>query len=382
MMISHNNSRLPVLGWHRATIGNFILGVLFVLCTSLLSAQHKDDDLNWKSISEFKVYGSLNTFEDGVVRRFPDSLKNQVRERLWKLSEQTAGFYLKFKTDAPYIKVSYTPGGDLSFPHMPATGVSGVDLYVKNDQGFDWVRGGYSFGETVSYTFSHIKLAEGKHEFWLYLPLYQSIADFKVGIPNTYSLDPIRKTGDKAPIIVYGTSIAQGACATRSGMAWTNILGRKLSYPVVNLGFSGNGRLEPEVIDYIAQFKASAFVLDCMPNFTSGQGLNPKEARARLTASITTLKKSHPHTPILIVEHSGYSDGTVQTHRLDTYSQLNEATQAVFENLKGTYDGLYLLTKEEIGLTSQSYVDGTHPNDHGMVQYAKAYEKALKEFLK
>ncbi|WP_417359308.1 SGNH/GDSL hydrolase family protein [Galbibacter sp.] len=374
--------KLQFFGRDQATIGSVILGLMFVLCTSALSAQHKDEDLNWKSISEFKVFGSLNTFDNGAVRRFPDSLHKDLRERLWNLSGNTAGFYIKFKTDSPFIKVSYTPSGELSFPHMPATGVSGVDLYLKTDQGFDWVRGGYSFGKTVNYTFSHIKLADGKHEFWLYLPLYQSIADFKVGTPKAYSLVPIRESGDQNPIIVYGTSIAQGACASRAGMAWTNILGRKLPYPVVNLGFSGNGRLETEVIDYMANFKASAFVLDCMPNFTSGQGLSPEAAIARLTASITTLKKSHPNTPILIVEHAGYSDGEVQINRYHTYNQLNKATKEVYNQLKSTYDGLYLLTKEEIGLTSDSFVDGTHPNDHGMLQYAQAYEKALNELLK
>lgn len=368
------------LGLFPMAFGSIILGLL-VLSTTTMSAQHKDEVLNWSSIAEFKVYGGLNNFENGEIGRFPDALHKQVREKLWKLSENTAGLYLKFKTDAPYIKVTYTPGGVLSFPHMPATGVSGVDLYLKKADGFDWIRGNYSFGETVSYTFKHMELDDGEHEFWLYLPLYQSIADFKIGIPESYSLNPIQKPSDHHPIIVYGTSIAQGACASRAGMAWTNILGRRLSYPMVNLGFSGNGRLEPAVIDYMSSFKASVYVLDCMANFTSGQGLSPEAAKTRLTASIATLKQRHPDTPILIVQHAGYSDGVIQKHRYTTYSQLNKATKEVYMKLKDIYDGLYLLTKEQIGLTADSFVDGTHPNDHGMLQYANAYEDALDTIL-
>lgn len=264
---------------------------------------------------------------------------------------------------------------------MPATGVSGVDLYLKQGNRFDWIRGNYSFGELVSYSFSGMQLPEGSYEFWLYLPLFQSIKDFKIGIPESFTISPIDEDSEHDPIIAYGTSIAQGACASRAGMAWSNILGRQLCYPVVNLGFSGNGRLESEVIDYIAQFKASVFVLDCMANFTSGQGLDPLAARERLIQSIISLKQRHPETPILIVEHAGYSDGVIQKHRFTTYNELNKVSREVYLKLKNNYEGLYLLTKQQIGLTADSFVDGTHPNDHGMLQYAKAYEKALTAIL-
>lgn len=359
-------------------IGKIILGIFF-LSPIVGFTQHQDVALHWSSITEFKVYGSLNTFENGEIGRLPNSLQNQVREKLWKLSENTAGLYLKFKTDAPYIKITYTPGGALSFPHMPATGVSGLDLYLKQGDDFNWIRGNYAFGNNVSYAFRDIKVTDG--EFWLYLPLYQSITDFKVGIPEPYTLNPIRESETSLPLIVYGTSIAQGACASRAGMAWTNILGRSLSYPVINLGFSGNGRLEPGVIEYISSFKASVFILDCMANFTTGQGLNPEAAKTRLSASIITLKKRHPHTPILMVEHAGYSDGAIQKHRYTTYKELNTVTKEVYTHLKETYGGLYLLTKEQIGLNPDSFIDGTHPNDFGMLQYAKAYKKALDSIL-
>lgn len=351
------------------------------ILSAALSAQYHDKDLNWKSISEFKIYGSLNSFEDGTIGRFPDSLQKKVRPPLWKLSKNTAGFYLKIKTDAPFIKVSYRPLAALSFSHMPTTGVSGVDLYVKTKDGFNWVRGAYAFSQTVDYTYAYMELSEGSHEFWLYLPLYQSIADFKVGIPKDYTFEPIGESSNLHPIIVYGTSIAQGACASRSGMAWSNILGRQTSYPVVNMGFSGNGRLEPQVIDYISSAKASVFILDCMANFTNGQGMNPEKAQERLIASITALKERQPNTPILMVEHAGYGDGAVVKHRYKTYSELNSVTQRVYAALKPTYDDLYLLTKDQIGLTSDSFVDGTHPNDHGMIQYAAAYKKALDKIL-
>jgi hypothetical protein len=41
-----------------------------------------------------------------------------------------------------------------------------------------------------------------------------------------------------------------------------------------------------------------------------------------------------------------------------------------------------LLTKNEIGQDIESTVDGTHPNDIGMMHYADAYEKKIRNIFK
>lgn len=87
----------------------------------------------------------------------------------------------------------------------------------------------------------------------------------QVGVPGNALFNPMAIREEK-PIVVYGTSIAQGGCASRPGMAWPALVGRKLDRPLINLGFSGNGRLEKEVIDLIAEIDAKVYVLDCLPN--------------------------------------------------------------------------------------------------------------------
>ena len=99
----------------------------------------------------------------------------------------------------------------------------------------------------------------------MYLPLYNGIKWMEVAVPAESEFIPLQVRNDK-PVVVYGTSIAQGGCATRPGLAWTNILSRKLDRPVINLGFSGNGRLEKEVLDLVAATAAKIYVLDCLPN--------------------------------------------------------------------------------------------------------------------
>jgi hypothetical protein len=150
-------------------------------------------------------------------------------------------------------------------PHMPATGVSGVDMYAKNSVGdWLWLRGRYSFGDTIQYNFFEINPKDTYHEngreYHLYLPLYNSIKWLEIGYEDGTHFEPLPIRPEK-PIVVYGTSIAHGACASRPGMAWASILERKMDRPLINLGFSGNGRLENEALDFISEIDAVLYVL-------------------------------------------------------------------------------------------------------------------------
>ncbi|MFC4094567.1 SGNH/GDSL hydrolase family protein [Euzebyella saccharophila] len=350
-----------------------LLGLL-----SLVATGQDNEGTIWHDASLLTVHGKLDTVYTAPFQRFPMDMKDKVRERVWQLSKNAAGLYLDFKTDATDIIIQYEVEDKLAFPHMPATGVSGVDLYMSTpEQEWRWVRGNYNFGDTISYQFSGIDV-DTIQSFRLYLPLYNTVKWMKIGISRYTELKAVALPEVKKPVIVYGTSIVQGACATRPGMAWPSILGRSLQRCVVNLGFSGNGRLEPEIIEFMTRTEASVYVLDCMANFTPGQGLNVEEAKKRLKSSVSNIRKKHPQTPILIAEHAGYSDGDIQPHRMQSYRELNVATQQVYnELLQEKTPNLYLLRHENLGLGIDGFVDGTHPNDHGMILYADAYLKKI-----
>ncbi|MCG2461150.1 SGNH/GDSL hydrolase family protein [Flavobacteriaceae bacterium F89] len=343
----------------------------------------QQETLKWHTEKNFSVQGKIQGDRTLPYRRFPAEMRSKVREPVWNLSTNSAGLYIDFYTNSPTIEVKYQVKGELAFPHMPATGVSGVDLYVLDkEEKWLWARGNYHFGDTISYKYRGFKadLADKLNYFRLYLPLYNSVKWLKIGIDSDTTFSKVDTDGKQKPIVVYGTSIAQGACASRAGMAWSNILERKLHRQVVNLGFSGNGRLEPEIIDFISDMNASVYVLDCMANFGSGKELGPEEAKRRLKQAVKDIRKKHPDTPILIVEHAGYSNGEVQPGRLHTYTVLNVATLEVFNELiHEKIPAIYLLKKEAIGLGIDSFVDGTHPNDFGMLQYAEAYYTKINE---
>jgi lysophospholipase L1-like esterase len=336
--------------------------------------------------------------------RLPASAENVVRKPVWELSKNSAGLKVRFRTNSPEIIVRYAVTGGLQMPHMPATGVSGVDLYARNPEGdWLWAAGRYSFGDTIIYRFTNLSPSgEQGRDYDLYLPLYNSVKWMEIGIVKESLFKPLSVGKDK-PIVVYGTSIAQGGCASRPGLAWPAILNRKLNLPVINLAFSGNGRLEKEVIDFITKIDARLYVLDCLPNLT---GTPTNELKRKIVEAIKQIQLVRPNTPILLADHDGYMDEKINLVSRKSYQDANNALKNVFDSFlsrrvppektlirihstkggdsseKKRVKNIFLLTKNDINQDIESTVDGVHPNDIGMMHYAEAYEKKIKSILR
>lgn len=315
-----------------------------------------------------------------VYQRLPQRAQQLVRKPVWDLSLQTAGLYVKFYTNAPQIQVKYQVTGGFSMPHMPATGVSGVDLYTMDCNGQQyWCAGNYQFGDTVRYTYHDLTYRnthDKGNEFTLYLPLYNGVKSLQIGVPEGSRFDFVRPSAEK-PVVIYGTSIAQGACASRPGMAWTNILQRQLDMPVVNLGFSGNGQLDEDFFKLLSEVDAAMYVIDCMPNMTNDRAAL---IRPRLEKGIRLLR-SRSKAPILLVEHDGYMGFYASDKKGEDFRKTNEELRAVYESMKDEAGGLYYLTFDELGLSMDSQVDGVHATDLGMQQYADAYYRKITDIL-
>lgn len=365
----------------------FTLSATILLLCQWCIAQNKNSYKSWNpeqdTINVVQGRGWDQGFKS-IYDRLPASAEKQVRDAVWKLSNNSAGLSIRFRTNAEEIVVKLKVTGGLQMPHMPATGVSGVDLYTKNIDGkWLWCAGQYSFGDTVSYRFTNISGKDQQvndREYTLYLPLYNSVKWMEISVPTDCKFSPISVPKEK-PIVVYGTSIAQGACASRPGMAWTSIVGRKLDRPIVNLGFSGNGKLEPEVIDYVTQIDAKLYILDCLPNLT-GTRIPAALVKRKIVDAVTQIQTTRPGTPILFTEHDGYTDGEVQQLRKEQYEMVNKVLDFTLDSLKRKgVKGIYLLTKNEIGQDIDSMVDGVHPSDLGMMHYAEAYEKKFRSIF-
>lgn len=319
----------------------------------------------------------------GTYVRLPQKAKEKVTKAVWELSRQSAGLSIAFYSDSPEIKVRYAVNGNRSMAHMPATGVSGVDLYATDRNGRSrWCAGKYSLGDTLVYTYGGITYEDGTdkgYEYTLFLPLYNSVSFLEIGIKEDASIDFIPVSAEK-PLVVYGTSIAQGACASRPGMAWANIIGRDLQHPVINLGFSGSGKLEKELFELLAETDARLYIIDCMPNMIAPA--DTAVIAERILAGVKILRARNA-APILLVEHSGYTNEYTSARAASSYKAANRRLREAYNTLmQQQVHDIHYLTKEEIGLSMDAMVEGVHPSDLGMQQCADSYARKIREILK
>jgi len=361
-----------------------LLSFFVLICTNIALGQEKTVYKTWNPAKDKESVIGGQGWHSGIQNfydRLPVKVQDAVRKPVWGLSKNSAGLNIRFKSDASEIIVKYGVSGGLQMPHMPATGVSGVDLYAQDAKGkWLWSDGKYSFGDTIVYHFKNIETTgNADRVYTLYLPLYNSVKWMEIGVPEKNTLTPLAP--EKKPIVVYGTSIAQGGCASRPGLAWTAILGRKLNRPIVNLAFSGNGRLEKEVYELLPEIDASLYVLDCLPNLTGAEFTN-EEIVKRVVATVTLLQEKRPGIPILLTDHDGYTDEGINPVSKKNYERVNIALNTAIGQLKAKgVKQIYHLSKAAIGQDIESTVDGTHPNDIGMMNYANAYEKVIKKIL-
>ncbi len=373
------------IGFTHSTVRKMsrIIILAITLCLVEISFT-QGDNLQWWNPAEGKLPVISNqawTKEvQSIYHRLPARAKENVRQAVWNLSKQSAGLSLRFRTNADTIHIRYRIKGMIDFPHMPATGVSGIDLYRTSDNG-NWQRcwGSYSIKENSKYTFIIDDASDSymhkAGDYQLYLPLYNEVEHLEIGVDKKFLFEALPLI-NKKPIAAYGTSICQGACASRPGMAWTNILERKLARPVINLGFSGNGRLEPELIKLISEIDAEIYILDCLPN------LRPDlHDTYQLTIdAVKQLRKKRPGVPIILTEHVGYADDGTNQKSLDIYIRLNIELEKAFDSLKTEgFSNIFYLSRKDLGLRVDSFVDKIHPTDLGMQEYARAYEQLIRK---
>lgn len=348
--------------------------LLFAIITPIRSAE-----VEWHDLRQFGVEG--RAFDDTEVfyDRLPARAKSLVRGAVWNLSRDSAGMAARFVTDATTIRARWElKDAGLDMPHMPATGVSGLDLYVKGEDGkWRWLANGRPTAYPTNTATLAGGLPAGRREYLLYLPLYNGVRKVEIGIPDSAAIAkaPDYPETKRKPLLFYGTSITHGACASRPGMTHSAMLGRRFGRPIVNLGFSGNGRMEIEVARLIAEVDAAVYIIDCLPN------IDAKATAERTEPLVKHLRDRRPDTPILLVEDRNYSDAHLNAAKRKRNQTSQAALKAAYNRLHqaGVKHLYYLEGENMLGDDHDGTVDSSHPNDLGFWRQANHFEKALRQ---
>lgn len=354
----------------------FIL-LLCLLSSVNLKAQNK---LKYHEVTELPLIGKADFKSPHRYFRFPDELQDKLRPRVWELSTHSSGMAIRFRSNTTSIAVKWEVLYDYGMNHMTDTGIKGLDLYCLDEhQDWQFVKSARPKGKkNASTIITHMPSKD--REYMLYLPLYDGILDLQIGIDSTsyLSVPKIKDIQTQKPIVFYGTSILQGACASRPGMSFTNIISRTLHRECLNYGFSGNAFLDLEIAAFISEIDAGVFVLDFMPN-ASVQQIND-----RLKKFYLLLRQKHPHVPILLIEDPIFNYTAFDQKKAEEVYEKNEALKTIYQQLLGSGDkNLHLISsKSFIEIYKNGTVDGTHLTDLGMSQYADLLIPWLKSLLK
>lgn len=339
-----------------------------------------ESGLNWVDVRAFQIEGRGWTDTARPFARFPAKAKGVVRDPVWELSQHSAGLCIRFKTDSASVSARWTLlNENLAMSHMPATGVSGLDLYIRDEsrpfgRKYHWI--GFGKPEAKNNQAELVGgLREGTHEFMLYFPLYNGIESLEIGLPQDASLEPI--TRSEKPIVMYGTSILHGGCASRPGMSYPAIMGRRLDYPVINLGFSGNGQAEPEVAELLAELAPEVYVLDYCPN------VGAEGVRERTEPFVQIIRSARPETPIVMVENIVYQKHLYVPGVREGYQNKNIEFRAAYDRLRaaGVKHLLYVPAENLLGDDGEGTVDGVHPTDVGFMRMAETISPVVEALL-
>lgn len=312
--------------------------------------------------------------------RLPARAEGVVRDAVWSLSRHSAGLCVRFVTDSPVIAARWSlRSGRLAMNHMPATGVSGLDLYARDGDQWRWAGVGRPEKQEGNEATLVSGVPGGSHEYLLYLPLYNGVESLEIGLSPEAALAkaPPRPADRAKPVLFWGTSITHGGCASRPGMAYPAQIGRRLDREVINLGFSGNGQMDIELAEMLGELDVAAYVIDCAPN------LAPERITERTEPMVHALRKARPGTPIVLVENIVYQQGWFVQQRRDGYQDKNAALRAAHDRLvsEGVGGLHYVPCDGLLGHDGEATVDGTHPTDLGFMRTADVLTPVLREIL-
>lgn len=342
-------------------------------------AKPAEPPLAWHDVTTWGLEGrALGDMErKRWFDRLPAVADGKVTPAVWNLSRDSAGMMVRFKTDSALIWADYTLFRErINGVNMTPIGASGLDLYARDDAGkWRWV--GVARPEKKAVRVELINsLKPGLREYAVYLPLYNGVENLSIGVAPTAKFEPLAPRTEK-PIVFYGTSITHGASASRPGMVHTAILGRRFDRPVINLGFSGNGRMDAAVGELLVKIDAAVFVIDCLPN------MGAAAVREKCIPLVNQLRAAHPLTPIVLVEDRRYTNVWIQPKRDQGHSENHAALRESFEKLKAAgVTGLYYIPGDDLlGADGEGATDGSHPNDLGFVRQADVMEPVLRAAL-
>lgn len=338
---------------------------------------------NVKESELFNLGGSIALDEPGFNRfsKQDRDFIGLINPSVKILSKHSSGISVKFETNSRIITVNVLLDGPAYMSHMTAVAQCGLDLYVYDER-----KKQYIFHKSSLYDFKEKEFmfdlgvfeTKKNRKIWINLPLYIGVEKIEVGLEDKAYVKPVLFSNNKK-ILFYGTSITQGATASRPGMSHTNLISRWLDAEIFNYGFSGSAFLEKEMAEIIAKMEnPDLFIIDAQAN----AGVDDR-MKNNLEEFINTYRKFHPNVPIIVATRIRFAVDLYNEEKIKMREFYDEWIEETVDRYRKTDKNIYLLKGENVfdKYFTEMTVDGIHPNDLGSMKMAEYYFEFFKNIL-
>lgn len=357
----------------------FLMITALTFCFFHIGLAANSDSLKYIDAADLELIGK--GFEDTHNRyeRLPSRFEGKTRPKVWSLGKNCSGLAIRFRTNSPVIAAKWEVTDDVIMNHFTSTGIKGLDLYCLKNGKWQFVNSARPVKKsTKAIIIDH--MAEQDMEYMLYLPLYDGLVSLEIGVKPTAAIGnpKIDSPRKEKPVVFYGTSITQGGCASRAGMSYPNQLSRMLDRQIINLGFSGNGQLDFEIAEMMAEIDASCCVIDCLPNVNVAQ-INEKYLRF-----LEIIREKNPNVPVLMVETILFPHMYFDQSVFNLVQEKNFTLQHIFseQKKKGDRHVYYMKADKLIGNDYEATVDGVHLTDLGFLRMSQNLYPVISKLIK
>lgn len=358
----------------------------------------KEPDIRFFNVREdpFEIYGLYEPKTETVFKRLPDEIGLNVNDGVKRLYLCTAGGRVRFSTDSRYVAIKCMMPYVSKYDHMPITNYAGFDLYIDGEEGCVGENCGVGFGGgsdrggsisryyrpfrpgngiTNGYE-AVIKFADRKNRYLtINFPTYNPVERLYIGLQADAVVGQGQKYSSPLPVVYYGSSITQGACASHPGNTYESIISRRMNLDFINLGFSGSGRGEEIIADYMASLKMLAYVCDYDHNAPNAEYLAQTHCRL-----YKIIRAKNPEIPYIMLSRPDYDINAAESIArrdviIDTYRYARSTGDKSVYYIDG--EGIFRGPEEDL-----CTIDGSHPTDVGFLKMADAVERILVRALR
>lgn len=326
-----------------------------------------------------RIYGLYKATEGKRFVRIPENIAEATSNGVKEMNLYPAGGRMTFATDSPYIAIHAVEPTVYVMPHMARSGNSGFDAYVDDGKAQKYCGTFFPNVRESQPYFSSINSLTNLGQMQNYVvnfPLYEHLDSVYIGVSPDAEFAPYdgAYTDDK-PFVFYGSSITQGGCVCRPGLAYEGFISRRFRRDFINLGFSGSGKAEDIIVDYMAGLDMSIFVCDYDHNAPT-----PEYLEATHHKMYEKIRAAHPDMPYIMISMPDVD------HKLQSAADRRDIIRRSYEKAlskgdKNVYfiDGFTLFGTD---CREECTVDTTHPNDIGHYRMGVVIGDMIEKILK